>query len=266
MRSWRPLLLVLIGTAVPAAALSDAKRWTDLIDEVKNHVAIMSEETAHIFVYFCKPANPMEHRKSLAQGEVNVPSCKELKDVGMEQYYGNFNLLLAEAWRSKISGALESLRLLPAPLTRRPAADLLLVREPSDGMVAGGIFVGQLLKGEETELANVGMMIGIHRGPKHKMLKAIGRKPRINVTNEIAAAAKKWTLDQGLDALYVCPLEGDDGSLRRRLTALGFTPLAGEEVTHALSLRFGASASLDEICEEAPLMGFRPQAGTKTEL
>ena len=243
--------------------------WVSLKERIEKHVDLMHTQAHLMFMHFCRPTDPESHKKSFARGEVSVPSCPELRDAGMEQYYGNVNLLLAEAWSYKILD--ETLTRL-APLSRRPAASLQIVREPYDSMVAGGIFVSQLFHSRdahdngESVLADAALMIGIHRAPRHKMIRRLGRTPDINVTNELVAAAQRWTIQQQLSTLLVCPLNGDGGSLRARLVALGFVP-EEESASPVPRFRLGEQDLRNDVCEEAKLMVFHAadQAGSPKE-
>ena len=54
-------------TAVPAAAVSDAKRWTDLIDKVKTHLKNMRmsnyKYNTWAWDYWCDVLNALEQKK-----------------------------------------------------------------------------------------------------------------------------------------------------------------------------------------------------------
>ena len=54
------------------------------------------------------------------EGDVNVPSCAALKEIGLESYYANVNMLMVEAWVGKILPALRTLAVRDAtsPVTR----------------------------------------------------------------------------------------------------------------------------------------------------
>jgi hypothetical protein len=256
------------ATTAPAVAdekadKADAKRWSALALRVEQHVGEMQEETLAMFAFVCEVYDATKHKKTFSPNEVQVPSCPAMVERGLERYYGNVHLLLAEAWRAKILGGLLTwldTPTLPAPLTARPQADLLFSREPRDGMIAGGIFAAQLLRASDGAFADAALMLGIHRAPKHKLMRHLGgRTPTVNVTNEIVTSAQQWAADRGFAILYVCPLEGDDGALRRRLTALGFRDVEDGQ-TVAEGYRLGKLALHEEVCEEAALMAY--QTGT----
>jgi hypothetical protein len=260
----RLLVFAAVSTSFVAAdAAADAKRWSALALRVNQHVTEMSEETLAMFAFVCEVYDATKYKKTFSSNEVNVPSCPQMVERGLERYYGNVHLLLAEAWRAKILGGLLTwldTPTLPPPLTARPHADLLFAREPRDGMIAGAIFAGQLLRASDGAATESALMLGIHRAPKHKLMRHLGgRTPTVNVTNEIVTAAQQWTADKGLSTLYVCPLEGDDGALRRRLAALGFRDVADQQAV-ARGFRLGKLALHEEVCEEAALMAYQPPA------
>jgi hypothetical protein len=105
-------------------------------------------------------------------------------------------------------------------------------------------------------------MIGIHRTPSHKMLRLLGRRPALNVTDALVARAQQWTAEQKLTTLYVCPLSGDGGSLEARLAALGFQREAARATdSDAARLSLGHLDLRDRVCEEAALMAYHPPRG-----
>merc|ERR1712224_999737 len=110
---------------------------------VVQHVKAITSEIFDMFTHFCQPSHPEKLTADFARDEVDVPSCLALRAAGLETYYGNINLLMAEAWRGKIIPSLQTLSSRPELL--QPAAELLVVREPADGMAAGAIYISQLL-------------------------------------------------------------------------------------------------------------------------
>lgn len=267
---WRlPFLLMLttLTAAEDPVKTPEHKKWSALTRRVEVHVKEMSDEVFWLFAYTCKAFDTSKYKQRFSRNEVQVPSCAEMKERGYERYYGNVNLLLAEAWRAKIlDGLLHWLDTpeLPPPLTTRPKSDILFAREPQDGMLSGSIFVSQLLQVSDGMPADAALMLGIHRGPKHKLMRHLGgRKPQLNVTDAIVAHAQKWAEEQSFSTLYVCPLEGDDGRLRRRLEALGFSSFMEEEKIRK-KYRFGKMNLHDEVCEEAALMQYLPASAASS--
>ena len=103
-----------------------------LIERVEAHIRAVHAEIQELLTYACDGGvvpSPYQQK----QGDVDVPSCAALRERGLEEYYGNVNMLLVEAWLGKI---------LPALRAAPPAAELLTVR--SDGLLAGAIFAAQL--------------------------------------------------------------------------------------------------------------------------
>jgi hypothetical protein len=247
----------------------EAQQWHEFTNSIVRHVKGIAIEVEEMFVNFCKPQDVEKLRQKMkfARGDVTVPSCAGLKEANLETYYGNINLLMAEAWRAKVVGSLQALANEPL----KPAAELLVVREPSDGMIAGGIFITQLLDadagGAPTDAA---LMIGIHRMPRHKMLRLSGegmRMPAVNVTPALVESAQEWTRSLGLSTLFVCPLAGDAGALRSRLGALGFRDatapwMSSDGRRHEAALaggaryRLGRMDLINDVCEEAEPMAW----------
>ena len=153
------------------------------------------------------------------RGDLNVPTCDALRESGLEEYYGNLNMLLVEAWLGKIEPALraaDELRpsAVAALLRSSPAAELLTLE--ADGVLGGGIFVQQLRRGGRS--APVAMMIGIHRLPRHKaMRRLLGRAPSVVITDAIVERVKAWCTARRVATLMVCPYQG----LTERLQQLG---------------------------------------------
>ena len=152
-----------------------------MLTTVTDHIHALAQETRGLFVHFCRPDPATLAAASFTPGEVNVPSCAALRDAGLETYYGNINMLMAEAWQSKIVPALQGLQNIK--LQRSPAEpdmQMVLVREPADeDAVAGGVFVSQLIRWQDhqPQLARVALMIGLHRTPRHKSLRHLGLRP-----------------------------------------------------------------------------------------
>lgn len=251
------------GEGPPATHHHDEGRhsWNSLSLAIVKHLKQVTQEIDFLFKHFCQPAmphhdTPLERNfePRFEQDNVRVPSCAALRDAGLERYYGNINLLMAEAWRSKVIDQMRSL----VHHHSKPLVDLLLVREPADEMVAGGIFVSQLMRDDKP--ASAALMIGIHRMPKHKMLRVTSRgygmQPQVNVTDAIVTKAKEWLSANGLGPLVVCTLEGDDGQLRRRLVAHGFRNAT--EADGLKDYKFGRKDLLEDVCEEAVPMAFDP--------
>ena len=153
-------LLALVFASGSSDIDADSKRWADLTLRVQTHVSTMGEEALEMFAYVCSIENPLDYMRSFAQDEVNVPSCGKMAESGLEEYYGNVNFVLSEAWVGKVGHLLRHMAPLPAPLLVRPAADLLVVREPAESMLAGAIFVCQLLSADTRALSNAAIMIG----------------------------------------------------------------------------------------------------------
>ena len=267
------LFTPLVATFESAATRLESSR--KLLNDVEQHMMKMSGEVIQLFVHFCKPSDvgalirayDRIHGKSTE--EVEVPSCSELREAGLEEYYGNINMLLVEAWRGKIIASLQSLTKQPElPL---PSAELLLVREPADDMAAGGIFITQLIQKDadgKMALAPSALMIGIHRMPRHKMLSYVdgaGRRPAVNVTPAIVERAQQWIVTNELRSLLVCPLAGDGGALRARLVALGFrehaqdSPYWGPHTGRLYRYKLGTLDLAEDVCQEAGLMAWSPQ-------
>ena len=280
---WRLVLAASFCGTATAAASSDA-----LLSEVVQHVKAVGGEIYDLFVHFCQPSDPSALVTKFERHEVEVPSCSTLRDAGLEMYYGNINMLMAEAWRVKVVGSLQNL--LQQPDLPRPQAELLLVREPSDGTIAGGIFISQLLQsgaspnGHAT-LGRVALMIGIHRMPRHKIRRHLGRTDAaLNVTPAIVARAQQWTVTHALESLLVCPLAGDGGALRERFLTLGFRDDVegawdggrddggrlgqGQDGMEAGRWRLGGLDLRYDVCEEAGLMRWSaaPGRGGRDEL
>ena len=253
MRRRAPLLLALVLSA--HCQPSDVVH--ELADAVMDHLKILADEAHDMFIHFCQPSDPSKLTATYARDEVEIPSCSALREAGLEGYYGNINMLMEEAWIAKIHTSLQFLS--HQPDLPQPAAELLLVREPADGLLAGGIFISQLLQympDGYAVLSDVALMIGIHRTPKHKMLRHVGRQPDVNVTQAIVQRAQQWAADKKLSALYVCPLEGDGGALRARLADLGFRD--EDDAPDRGHLALGNLALRGDVCEEAVLMAYRP--------
>jgi len=202
-----------------------------LIERVEAHIRAVHAEIQELLTYACD-GGVVPSPYAQKQGDVDVPSCAALRERGLEEYYGNVNMLLVEAWLGKI---------LPALRSAPPAAELLTVR--ADGVLAGAIFAAQL-DGAPSPSA---LMLGIHRMPAHKLLRhRTGRAPAPPpVTDALVAAVKAWAAAQRLARVYVCPY----GGLTARLQALGFAPVADPPD----DLRFGALRLRDGVCEDAQL-------------
>lgn len=204
-----------------------------------------------LFTRFCDPDGTANFTPpSFERDEVNLPSCSALHESGLEAYYGNVMMLMAEAWRAKVLAGY----LRPGPYARTPHAALVTVEEESDGIVAGGIFVGELLrKGVPTGAA---LMIGIHRMPLHKLQRGRGAATSappppsslVNVTPALVTRVQRWCTVRRVTSLLVCPYDGS--GLRARFEAMGFGPAAAQ----APSDRFGEMDVRADVCEESALM------------
>ena len=265
----------LLAAAVGALDRTDDDRWKQLTHEVLIHVRGIGQELTDLFAGVCQPGPEWkaEHKPSLTRYHINVPSCDAMRSLRIENYYASLAMLLPEAWRAKIlDGLLKPMTDKPAAL--RPLAELLTISEPSDGLVAGGIFISQLLYDDVPSSA--ALMIGIHRMPRHKMLSRgqAPRQPEVNVTPGLVARAQEWVGLHGLRTLYVCPLDSDGHALRRRMLALGFRDMQRLASTRhegqapnrlepggldTERLRFGVLALHGEVCEEAGLLAYEPK-------
>lgn len=240
-----------------AASAGGARGPEDVAAAVSSHIDGLVTEIKEMFIHFCQPTEAVR-ATVLSPDNVNVPSCQALADANLETYYGNINLLVAEAWRSKILPSLEFVASQPKTFPRPPRSHLLLVHETSvdnDSIVAGGIFLSQLVAWMHGEavVTDMALMIGIHRTPKHKMRRHLGQRPDINVTNAIVERAQEWTTTNGLSTLFVCPLSGDGGALRSRLAALGF---ADQEAAPRVAL--GQLDVQGDVCEASAIMAWFP--------
>ena len=130
-RWWRrtlrnPFVATLLAVAVAAAVLQRTRIGgipqaqcragvcSELQAQVEAHVALVHGELQEMLTSLC-PTDPALHVPSPwaqqrtetgLEREVNVPSCARLHETGLETYYGNLNMLLAEAWLAKILPAL----------------------------------------------------------------------------------------------------------------------------------------------------------------
>lgn len=226
------------------------------------HTDALAHEIRDLFVEFCRPTEAVQAIKFIP-GEVptlQLKSCATLRDAGLEVYYGNVNMVMAEAWHGKIIPALRSYAVLPEP--QRPASELLIVRESAHAP-AGGIFVTQLRDARGERQLQIALMIGLHRMPRHKAMRHLSREtPSVVVTQEVVHLAQRWAVEQELPALYVCPLSGDGGALRKRLAALGFRDRRrSDPYDHLLEhATMGELSLLAHVCEDAELMAWHSAA------
>ena len=256
--------------------LAGADRTDRLTRDTEAHLKLLGEQTFFLFDHVCRPTDASALRAKFESDEVEVPSCGEMREAGLEQYYGNINMLMAEAWRGKILPSLYAAARRREELPQLPSAELLLVHEPSTGMLAGGIFISQLMQrkrpADASELptpTDSALMIGIHRAPVHKMQKLLGATPSLNVTPAIVRAAQEWTAANQLATLYVCPLSGDGGALKARFGHLGFKELGARAEKQLLSdkrsLLLGPELEIrEEVCQEAGIMAYRPPKAQKS--
>ena len=232
---------VLVG----AAALAEP----ELALRVERHIRAARAAAHELFVHVCKPPDGGASINSARRDEVNVKSCARLKELGLEQYYGSFHMVLAEAWEGKILPALRNSE------GETPASLLTIAADGYDP--AGGIFISQLTYQNGT-LANAALMIGIHRWPQHKArhhvqshasgIKAADSPTRLRsgVTPAIVERAIAWTTSHQLSALHVCPY----GEIRERLQRLGFVSTSVQRAP----LRFSHMDVERDVCEESSLM------------
>ena len=81
-----------------AAGERQAALWAALVRRVEAHVGAVHAELEALYVAACQPddlasarlPSPSEQRR----GDVNVPSCHALRTAGLEEYYGNVNMLM----------------------------------------------------------------------------------------------------------------------------------------------------------------------------
>jgi hypothetical protein len=222
--------------------------------QIDGHMERVNMELQAMFDRMCKPNPPVslpsiatQRAQSDGLWNLNLPSCIEITTAELDPYYGNMFMLLIEAWRGKIIPTLEAM--MEAPVERQPQAALLTV--DADGMRAGAIYVQQLH--HQGQLTRTAMMIGIHRLPKHKMLKVdramgtIGRSTVV-VTDKVIDRVRAWGLEHRMTRLIVCPYQEIKGRVRK----LGFQPVDDLDGFTFGELALKASKS-GGVCEESSL-------------
>ncbi|KAL1496772.1 hypothetical protein AB1Y20_014361 [Prymnesium parvum] len=220
---------------------------TRLVERVEAHIAYVHSELQYLFESFCAPGAkvelplPSEQRR----GDINVPSCAALQARGLSDYYGNLNMLLVEAWHWKI---LPAARLRAhTSWWRRPHAELVVLHS-EDELLAGAIFVQQLLTADEWP-SDAALMIGIHRMPRHKTLSLDGAaRPRMIVTDALVERVKQWCVQQRLRKLFVCPYQ----ELGPRLQRLGFDRIPDPQRAYT----FNGLGLREEVCEDGLFYAF----------
>jgi hypothetical protein len=219
--------------------------------QVEHHMRLVHSELQAMFDHVCVPEPPVPLPAPSEQevGNVNLPFCSELEDAGLQPYYGNLYMLLVEAWRAKITPALHAIAAEPAP---RPHAELVTVH--ADGLLAGAIYVQQLRT--RGQLSSSAVMIGIHRMPRHKMLKLRRIRSSVVVTDAVIGRVKQWCSQHGIARLLVCPYQ----ELMQRLRRLGFRPIDPDDLAAVDPLLFGDVELVGQICEDSTLHGLAIRA------
>ncbi len=242
--------------------------WTELVGRVEAHVGAVHAQLERLYREVCRPSADqpatLPTPDEQAVGDVNVPSCAALREAGLEEYYGNLNMLLVEAWRAKVLGALRN---VSDSWKTPPQAELLRAGGAERGEHSGGIFVMELSPTATGGGTMAVLMIGIHRMPMHKARRLLGAAgadgadaPRAPpVTDALVGMAKEWCDTRRFIRLFVCPYAG----LEDRLQPLGFSPVDDPDI----ELWFGHLKLRGGVCEDAQLhaydcVGFR--AGTRT--
>ena len=70
---------------------------TTLVERVEAHIRAVHAEIQELLTYACD-GGVVPSPYAQKQGDVDVPSCAAPRERGLEEYYGNVNMLLVEAW------------------------------------------------------------------------------------------------------------------------------------------------------------------------
>ena len=98
-------------------------------------------------------------------------------------------------------------------------------------------------------VTDAAMMIGIHRMPRHKTMRALGQqRPRISVTYTIVSRVVEWCKAHRIARLVACPYD----ELPKRLQALGFVKFV-RVPDPARSYTLGTLELRADVCEDAAL-------------
>ena len=219
-------------------------RHDALRERVVTHIGNVHGELQLLVKSLCGSGARVPSPWEQLRGDVNVPSCAAMQEAKLEEYHGNLNMLLVEAWLGKVMPTLHKVRWYSWMPWDVPRSELITLR--ADGVDGGAIFVQQL--GLDGGAASAAMMIGIHRLPRHKaMRKLAGRAPTAAIVPGVVDKVKEWCFQRGIATLLVCPYQG----MGPKLQSLGFRPLADPP-----PYVFGAAPLMGDVCEEAELHAF----------
>ena len=235
------ILLVLLSVLWVYAA---NWRHDALRERVVTHIGSVHGELQHLVSSLCGSSARVPSPWEQLRGDVNVPSCAAMQEAKLEEYYGNLNMLLVEAWLGKVMPTLQKVRWYSWMPWDVPLSELITLR--ADGVGGGAIFVQQL--GLDGGAASAAMMIGIHRLPRHKAMRQLaGRAPKTAIVPGVVNKVKEWCFQKGIETLLVCPYQG----MGPKLQALGFKPLSDPP-----PYVFGDEPLMGDVCEEAELHAF----------